>query len=663
MPAQLHQHVAVRQVLHGARPQPKLTVGAPDDVFEREADQVADQVMRMPEPSVAAASAAPRVQRMCAECEQEREERVQAKEEAGQTPEVPSGFAQRFAALHGGGQTLPDTERSFFEPRFGRDFADVRLHSGPAADALARSVHARAFTLGDSIVFGSGQYSPGSNTGRQLLAHELTHVVQQGGDREAPPSAAGPVQRQGEQDNRAIQLSDIPSISPVLQRQPAPAPPPPAGAPCTQQPAINAARKEAALRVNAALWRVTGVAIPGREGVGQTPADQQALTRRTVETVFGGWADMDAVADTLARMRNWLLRDDLPVMCASGDDRRCGERAGFVAGLAPPIMLCPRFFAKDPFEQQVRTMVHESAHLTGIGEIEGESYCTSYDCAGSCGGRNVADSWAHLVNCLSGQIPDPAAARLQGTVTGPPPAARLYVLNSEGPIFGINSGRSGLEQALTFVKIQFSAGFSWLQPPGGRVFFIQNILSSDDSVETCGRCCHFTSGPGVDEEKYYGAGEVLVGGRRQEIKFVKLPTPANPGTFNLFFLRTSDTPTMPVDSVFCGSPGTQFPDGTTLKVGTTQRFRMFAAWEPSEAGPVTPLASVDWGFRTCKTMVKDQPGKTGSDAWTEKADCGTAMLPQQSKSDPPASELLLNPVLHAADLQQKLESSCAPCAR
>jgi hypothetical protein len=89
---------------------------------------------------------------------------------------------------------------------------------------------------------------------------------------------------------------------------------------------------------------------------------------------------------------------------------------------------------------------------------------------------------------------------------------------------------------------------------------------------------------------------------------------------------------------------------------------MFAAWEPSEAGPVTPLASVDWGFRTCKTMVKDQTGKTGSDAWTEKADCGTAMLPQQSKSDPPASELLLDPVLHAADFQQQLEKSCSPCS-
>ncbi|MEA2563867.1 MAG: hypothetical protein QOH06_5371 [Acidobacteriota bacterium] len=87
---------------------------------------------------------------------------------------VPHGFEQSFAALQGGGRPLPASERAFFEPRFGCDFANVRLHSGTAASELARSVQARAFTLGDSIVLDSGE------SGRELLAHELTHVVQQG---------------------------------------------------------------------------------------------------------------------------------------------------------------------------------------------------------------------------------------------------------------------------------------------------------------------------------------------------------------------------------------------------------------------------------------------------------------------------------------------------
>lgn len=159
----------VRQILHAPRPQAKLTVGAPDDAFEKEADEVAGQVMRMTEPGV---------QRMCAECKEEEEEKVQAKEEPGETPSVPDGFEPRFAALQGGGRPLPASERAFFEPRFGRDFSSVRLHSGTAAGELARSVNARAFTLGNSIVLGPGE------AGRDLLAHELTHVVQQGGSEE-----------------------------------------------------------------------------------------------------------------------------------------------------------------------------------------------------------------------------------------------------------------------------------------------------------------------------------------------------------------------------------------------------------------------------------------------------------------------------------------------
>lgn len=186
-PAAAHQ---VRQILHAPRPQAKLAVGAPDDAFEREADEVAEQVMRMPEPAV---------QRMCAECEEEREKAgarlsetdgdLKAKAEPGHTPQVPEGFQERFQGLQGGGRMLSPSERSFFEPRFARDFGNVRLHTGPDAAELARSVQARAFTFGGSVVFGAGQYAPGTEGGRKLLAHELTHVVQQGGE------GAGHVQR------------------------------------------------------------------------------------------------------------------------------------------------------------------------------------------------------------------------------------------------------------------------------------------------------------------------------------------------------------------------------------------------------------------------------------------------------------------------------------
>jgi hypothetical protein len=78
---------------------------------------------------------------------------------------------------------LPKSTREFFEPRFGRDFSDVRVHTGARAADAAKSLNARAFTLGKDIVFGSGQYFPQTSAGNRLLAHELTHVVQQGGGR------------------------------------------------------------------------------------------------------------------------------------------------------------------------------------------------------------------------------------------------------------------------------------------------------------------------------------------------------------------------------------------------------------------------------------------------------------------------------------------------
>jgi hypothetical protein len=147
-----------------ARKEVRRILSSPDDNAEREADRVADRVMRM-----------------CADCKEEVGE-VQAKTAPGTTARVPDGFDAGLQALQGGGRPLSSSERDFFEPRFARDLAGVRLHTGPAAEALTRSVQARAFTLGSSIVLGAGQYAPETDGGRRLLAHELTHVVQQGGD-------------------------------------------------------------------------------------------------------------------------------------------------------------------------------------------------------------------------------------------------------------------------------------------------------------------------------------------------------------------------------------------------------------------------------------------------------------------------------------------------
>ncbi|MGD2083552.1 MAG: DUF4157 domain-containing protein [Chromatiales bacterium] len=82
--------------------------------------------------------------------------------------------------LRGPGRPLDPGPRAFFEPRFGRDFSNVRVHTGDRAASSAEAVGALAYTVGHNLVFGRGQYRPGTDSGRRLLAHELTHSMQQG---------------------------------------------------------------------------------------------------------------------------------------------------------------------------------------------------------------------------------------------------------------------------------------------------------------------------------------------------------------------------------------------------------------------------------------------------------------------------------------------------
>lgn len=200
--------------------QPKLHVGPADDAYEREADRTAQRIMRMPDPysNEARPLQAPisQVQRMCPECEEEQdekvrrqardedeeisekeedEERLQRKAKASGAPPLNAGIESRLASLRGGGRSLPPPVRSFFEPRFNHDFSDVRLHTGSAAGEAARSINARAFTLGPDITFASGEYAPGTPRGQRLLAHELTHVVQQSGGSSRSANSESPTSR------------------------------------------------------------------------------------------------------------------------------------------------------------------------------------------------------------------------------------------------------------------------------------------------------------------------------------------------------------------------------------------------------------------------------------------------------------------------------------
>jgi len=212
--------------------QAKLKIGQPGDEYEREADQVAEQVTRTPETSPAHETAVSNqanvgqiqrfnpkheeeLQRQPMEEEEKRKRQeeegalqmkpvsslgmvqrqsmaeeekrkrmeeegaVSAKENPGQTPAISPKVESQIEAMRGSGEQLPESVRAHFEPRFDQDFSEVRVHKDAQAAESAQAINARAYTTGRDIVFGSGEYAPETGEGKRLLAHELTHVVQQ----------------------------------------------------------------------------------------------------------------------------------------------------------------------------------------------------------------------------------------------------------------------------------------------------------------------------------------------------------------------------------------------------------------------------------------------------------------------------------------------------
>jgi hypothetical protein len=155
--------------------QPQLKVGAVDDPLEREADAVAERVMWTPEDPAISGSAVsndvPSVRAKSAVTES-------TGSESGQTTAPPIVHD----VIRSSGQPLDAGDRKFMESRLGHDFSGVQVHTGPLAERSAESAAANAYTVGSHVVFGEGRYEPGSGAGRQLLAHELVHVLQQSSD-------------------------------------------------------------------------------------------------------------------------------------------------------------------------------------------------------------------------------------------------------------------------------------------------------------------------------------------------------------------------------------------------------------------------------------------------------------------------------------------------
>jgi outer membrane protein OmpA-like peptidoglycan-associated protein len=198
--------------------QPKLKIGEPGDRYEREADAVADRVMRMREgeslrmqpmkeeeervlmqPLEAKAETMqprlrmqPEIRRQCPACREEEALQRQSGDQAEKRSPViqrsgdgglyaDASFSDRLQSRSGLGSPLPESVSREMGGRFGTDFRDVRVHTDSQAIQMNQDIGARAFTFGSDLFFSQGNYDPSAASGRHLLAHELTHVVQQTG--------------------------------------------------------------------------------------------------------------------------------------------------------------------------------------------------------------------------------------------------------------------------------------------------------------------------------------------------------------------------------------------------------------------------------------------------------------------------------------------------
>jgi hypothetical protein len=156
----------------------KLTVGSANDPLEAEADAVADKVMDVPQNSF--------IQRKCSGCEEDEKAQrkplasfIQKMDSSAGSTVVSESVGNQIESTRGNGNTLDRSTKSFMESRFGTDFSSVRIHTGAYASKLSAGLNAQAFTVGNDIYFNAGKYTPQSSGGKYLLAHELTHTLQQ----------------------------------------------------------------------------------------------------------------------------------------------------------------------------------------------------------------------------------------------------------------------------------------------------------------------------------------------------------------------------------------------------------------------------------------------------------------------------------------------------
>ncbi len=376
-------HDFSRIPVHASGPssiQPKLKINAPGDIFEQEADRVADQVMRMPEPQLQRACACGGG---CPKCSQEQggQQHLQTKIVQGHGAGATTVSPVVQEVISSPGQPLDPATRDFMESRFGHDFSQVKVHTNAKAMESTRAVNAQAYTVGQDIAFGEGQYARQTVVGRQLLADELTHVVQQRGASEtvSQPSRPGT----------------------VLQRK-------------------NGAKP-------AKKSYPYSVTTSGCDKAPYTKAGVEAAAKRAFQKV----RDSSCVKTESLKENILAEFNGLNIDCEQGKGEPCGRASRY---FTHTVNIYPRAF--DPGCPPLDALIlHEAIHLTewapfGHGVL-------AWACQKSCFGAGSGD--ASKCTFETGYVPVLGASAGRAFPSEGTPAlyARLYVgLEKRGPILG-----------------------------------------------------------------------------------------------------------------------------------------------------------------------------------------------------------------------------------
>jgi hypothetical protein len=357
--------------------QMKTRIGPVDDPLEREADRVADAVVSGPAAGPIAGAPAATAQRKCGACQVEDMTGVRRKET--HTAHGPPHAADAAAdALTHGGVPLTHAQRSYFEPRFGRSLDDVRIHRGGRANAAAQAIGARAYTLGSDIAFAESEYAPQTRNGRELLAHELAHVVQQ---RSQQPSSQS-IRRAPQRVALATEGT------------------------CTDPRAIAEAIPGALAMAQTAFFDwflATGerdrarVDLLLRANFGSDDADTRSTVHDRISGIYTYLQEAQSGSVTF--------------VCAPTGDPECAGRQGYVLdNERRRIHICPSFFGLT-LEGRRWMLVHECAHLAGAMRLPeiywgffgpiGEGQCRATIAGSTPEKLGNADNYARLIWCLT----------------------------------------------------------------------------------------------------------------------------------------------------------------------------------------------------------------------------------------------------------------------